>query len=135
MTRPRVSQRRLIRAFGALAVMFGIVFAPIEHLLPDAHDGDATTTERSALASGVAVMTGVESPAAASAPASDPTGTPRHAPDGGAQVDHCAHAHLLALQSSARAFTECVPEPEPFDLSSLRLSSVSLAPHQRPPIA
>lgn len=98
------------------------MLTPIEPLLPDAHDDDAVAA---ALADGSLTTPGGhhESP---SAP------TPEHR----THVDHCSHGHLLTIGTSEHAPSRCeLPAGEVFDTSSPRLQSVSIPPHQRPPIA
>ena len=118
----------------ALVVMVGALSAPIEHLLPDAHDADASGRSGTAIAGGGS-GTGVTSLHHASEPAGDQRDVPPQGPVHSTHVDHCAHAHVLALDAQARAYTAATPARDPFDLTSQRPVSISLAPDLRPPIA
>ena len=115
----------VLRAIGRVAALLALlsVLTPLEPLLPDAHDRDAV----------VATLDGGE----ASVPSGHHRQTaPVQTPEHRTHVDHCTHAHLLALSVSGQ-------QPRPYDppvrqaidTSSPRLESVSAAPHQRPPIA
>lgn len=112
-------------------VVLGVLLAPMEHLLPDAHDADATVTERVRLEQSARSSTAVADPHAIPA---DRGGGPSQPPIHASPVDHCAHGHLLTLACIERAAPGRVTPPDAYDLSSQRLLSVSLPPHQRPPI-
>ena len=133
--RSRIPARRFGRALAALIVMVGVLFAPIELLLPDAHDGDASATVND----GSWTTHGPAAGIALSAPADgDSQGDQHHPlqpPVHATHVDHCAHAHLLTLVVSPRLTPAPPPSPDLFELGRSRPASITLAPHLRPPIA
>ena len=112
---------RVFRRAVALVALLSML-TPIEPLLPDAHDGIAVAP---ALVDG-----SLTPPAGHHAFPSAPT------PEHRTHVDHCSHGHLLTIESRERAPARCaLPAGEGFDTSSPRLESVSVPPHERPPIA
>ncbi|HWE42471.1 MAG TPA: hypothetical protein VG432_08195 [Gemmatimonadaceae bacterium] len=135
MIRPRETFRRFGRAFVALAVMVGVLFTPVERLLPDVHDGDACATIETASWSGEVPVVSAAQLASADGSGQGDQRLPLEAPIHTSHVDHCAHAHLLTLAASPRLDAEPVSSPGPFELGSRRPASITLAPHQRPPIA
>ena len=114
-------------------VVLGVLLAPMEHLLPDAHDGDAAITEQARLDRTTAGSS--DAVADVHAMPGDHDGIPQQLPIHATHVDHCAHGHVLTLASVASAAADRVTPPDAYDLSSQRLASVSLPPHKRPPIA
>lgn len=95
--------------------------AQVELLIPDAHDGD------SGAASVVAQSEhGPRSTGQTGAPAQD-TGHDLH-------VDHCAHAHVFAVYAPSsdagplKAGTRA-------ETTTMVLTSITMSPHRRPPIA
>lgn len=107
---------------GAALLALLSFFAPLELLLPGAHDKDAVAAQLDG--------------STVSGPQDDHQSVPVPTPEHRAHVDHCAHAHLLAL-----SLRETVPGARVppgglmFDTSTPTLKSVSVQPHQRPPIA
>ena len=119
------SRSSLLRVIGRGAALLALlsVLTPLEPLLPDAHDGDAVAAT---LDAGDAHVPSDRQHQSAPGP------TPEHP----SHVDHCSHAHLLAVSVREQAAGPYVPPAsEAFDTSSPRLESVSAPPHQRPPIA
>ena len=115
--------------------MIGVLFTPVELLLPDAHDGDASATIETAGWTGKAPVANGVLLASADGNEQSDRQLPHEAPIHATHVDHCAHAHLLTLVASPRLNADPVVSPEPFELGSRRPASITLAPHQRPPIA
>lgn len=97
--------------------------APMEPVLPGAHEA-------------VTVAAQLDGATVSSLQSNTNQPVPVPAPEHHTHLDHCAHTHLLAL-----GFGESVPGPRVprggngFDTSSPTLTSVSVQPHQRPPIA
>lgn len=115
-----------IRQALACVALLGVCLAPIESLIPDAHDGDAVVTTNTS--GGITDSSRLDG----SAPAEEslPSGQ-QHA----FHMDHCSHAHSLGLGPlRARDFGAGL-ELAPSDIVRSAPASVSIEPHQRPPIA
>lgn len=135
VTDSRTLHLRLTRLIVGMIVVLGVLFGPVEQLLPDAHDGDAAATQQGHVTND---GDGTRSAAGGAAPRALPAdhqGSPAQAPVHTSHVDHCAHSHALTLGTAVRVEAESVSAPDPYDTASARLESISLAPQQRPPIA
>jgi hypothetical protein len=108
----------------AVVAVLGVLVASVERFLPDVHDGDATATQMAAGGVGHGVPAAPDG-GAPSDPASHPV----------PHADHCAHAHGLAVDRGNGGVSEVVAVSSPPDTASDILASVSIRPHQRPPIA
>jgi hypothetical protein len=115
--------------------MVGVLFTPIELLLPDAHDGDAPATVGTVDWTANAPLANRVLLAAADGAGQGDQQLPLQLPVHTTHVDHCAHAHLLTLVVAPRLTAAPIPSPEPFELGRSRPASITLAPHLRPPIA
>lgn len=116
-----------------MLVVLGVLLAPMEQLLPDAHDADAPVTEQ-ARDHGGAQRVGV-APGDVSNLPGDHQELPPQSPIHATHVDHCAHGHMLTLARVTAPAADRTTPPDPYDLSSQTLASISLPPHKRPPIA
>ena len=124
MTSRRKPLRFLLRRACAFIALLGVLVASVERFLPDVHDGDAAATS---------IVDGARDH---SAPAFSGGGAPSHpASHQLPHVDHCAHAHGLALDRGSAPAPEFNAVSGPPDTPSDSLASVSMRPYQRPPIA
>ncbi|NUR33898.1 MAG: hypothetical protein HOQ30_07805 [Gemmatimonadaceae bacterium] len=117
-----------------MLVVLGVLLAPMEQLLPDAHDADAPVTEQARMDHGGSRGVGGALADVSNLPG-DHQELPPQSPIHATHVDHCAHGHLLTLAGAAGTGTDRTAPPDAYDLSSQRLASISLPPHKRPPIA
>ena len=122
MTSRHQPLRFLLRRVFALVALFGVLLASVERFLPDVHDGDVVSTQ--------VVDAGSEHcvPGATDCAPSDKSHDVPHA-------DHCAHAHGLAVDRGTDETRAVAPVTDPPDTAADALASVSIRPHQRPPIA
>lgn len=117
-----------------MLVVLGVLLAPMEQLLPDAHDADAPVTEQARMDHGGSQGVGGAAADVSNLPG-DHQELPPQSPIHATHVDHCAHGHVLTLAGVAGATAGCTTPADGYDLSDQRLASISLPPHKRPPIA
>ena len=125
MTSRRVPLRSLLRRACAFIALLGVLVASVERFLPDIHDGDAAATSVAGDARGHSA------PAVCGGDGLPSHSTPHQLP----HADHCAHAHGLALARGTDSAKEFAALSDPLDTACDSLASVSMRPHQRPPIA
>ena len=113
-----------IRRGASLLALLGLMSASLEMLVPDVHDGDVP----------VELTTSTDNPSH-SDDASDRAPADLPSPSHAAHIDHCAHSHLLDAGMKACYAPVESHGPIPAMPISLRPSSISLSPDQRPPIA
>jgi len=120
---------RVVRFLAAGAVIFSVLLARFESLLPDVHD-------RTSIASAQAVSDpGIAARQASAERASRPLGTSPNRTNGHpCRVDHCTHSHYLTLAIRLAATIGENHTPT-LGTSSPELVSVLSSPHHRPPIA
>ena len=122
MIRRQSLQIFLRRAWAFLAFV-GLIGASLERLIPDVHDGDVPTTQ-------IADIDGDHSAGSTdhglpNEPASHPV----------PHIYHCGHAHGLAVRATTESNARLTAARDVVDSPSDNLVSVSIQPHQRPPIA
>ena len=118
-----------------MLVVLGVLLAPMEQLLPDAHDADAPATEQARLDHSAPQDAGGAATVDVRNVAGDHQELPPQSPIHATHVDHCAHGHMLTLARVAAPAADRTTSPDAYDLSSQTLASISLPPHKRPPIA
>jgi hypothetical protein len=107
----------------------GFLAATYEAMIPDVHDGDATTT--------VADGTGLDG----HGPADSGGGSPSHSPKGDGQstqhpvhVDHCGHNHMGSAPAAMSSLALLVVNSTSPSGRHSTLVSISGSPDFRPPI-
>lgn len=122
MLRFHASARRRLAALFALSC---VVAMPFEVVAPDVHDVDTEATPV------VRTSDQGHSPAKSGGSQDERVPLPSHP----GHVDHCTHAHLLVLGVTEAASQASLVRSRVPDARSALPRSVSLSPHQRPPIA
>ena len=126
LTRFRKGRAPLARRLAAFLALLGVLGARVEHMIPDVHDGDATPSETIVSALGGSDV-------------GDGPANSQHAPESApvhlVHVDHCGHAHMVSLGAPETSAEPPIHGSARFDTATPFLSSVSLSPHSRPPIA
>ena len=130
------TSRRFSRAVSAVrsatagAVILTVFLGPFESLLPDVHDDQGSVAPAQVLSdpgnASANVFVARDVPPLHNS--SDRTSGHRF------RVDHCSHGHYLSLGTRV-AVTISDSRELPVETSSLELLSISLSPHNRPPIA
>ena len=115
----RVNPSRLRRCF-ALVIGLTVAFlTTVEIQIADVHDGHSVSSSQ---------MEGFATPDGTLPPAGP---TPTHL----AHVDHCAHAHVAPVPQSAQGTQLNHRASNVEDISSVLLTSESVAPPVPPPVA
>lgn len=107
--------------FAGIALI-GICSAPLESLIPDAHDDHAGRS-----GDALATLDASHDAGRSHNDALPAKGHPVH-------MDHCSHAHLFSTVSAQHDCTSTPAVNAPAATSVKRPASVSLPPRQRPPI-
>ena len=107
--------------FAGIALI-GICSAPLEALIPDAHDGHPGQS-----ADALATLDASHDAGRSHNDAPPAKGHPVH-------MDHCSHAHVFSAVSAPDNCTSTPVVNAPVGTSVTRPASISLPPRQRPPI-
>ena len=106
----------------ATIALIGICSAPLEALIPDAHDGHSGQSTDA-----LATLDASHDAGRSHNDAPPAKGHPVH-------MDHCSHAHFFSTVSAQDACTSTPVANAPVGTSVKRPASISLPPRQRPPI-